>query len=268
MRSEPLGWRGSVSTARPPTAAIAAAISRSAQATTTGPTPAATARRQTWTTIGSPAISASGLPGSRVEARREGMIRIGFAGAVLVTSFPWAIRQGRPATRCPLRRLAGSLIIHLNWQGESDFLPGRSGSAAPSRGCSGGRAGNPTEWKVVDAILRVEQDHCVGSDRHYRRTGRGDPRRHAGATEGAGETGLRGPGAAKDRGDRGGAGQGRAAADRAAARQGRSAERQTGGSGLHRLPYLREGSAEHDRPQSVEHRQQRDGRGSRRLRLF
>src|SRR5579875_3465287 len=163
MRSEPLGWRGSVSTARPPTAAIASAISRSPQATTTGPTPAATARRQTWTTIGSPAISASGLPGSRVEARREGMIRIGFAGAVLVTSLPWATRQGRPATRCPLRRLAGSLIIHLNWQGESDFLPGRSGSAAPSRGCSGGRAGIPQsgrssmpsfEWnKIIASVL-------------------------------------------------------------------------------------------------------------------
>ena len=40
--------------------------------------PASTARRQTWTIIGSPWISARGLPGRRVEAMREGMTMSGF----------------------------------------------------------------------------------------------------------------------------------------------------------------------------------------------
>ena len=53
--------------------AIAAAIARSAQATITGPQSAFTARRQTCTIIGTPAISASGLSGKpgRGEPRRD-----------------------------------------------------------------------------------------------------------------------------------------------------------------------------------------------------
>ena len=61
-------------TASPPAASTASAISRSAQATTTGPICAATARRQTWTIIGVPAIVARGLPGRRVAAIRAGTI--------------------------------------------------------------------------------------------------------------------------------------------------------------------------------------------------
>ena len=73
IRSVPEGRAGSVSTASPPAARTASAIAGSAQATTTGPTPAAVARRQTWTIIGSPAIEASGLSGSRVEPSRAGI---------------------------------------------------------------------------------------------------------------------------------------------------------------------------------------------------
>ena len=40
---------------------------------------ASAARRQTWTIIGWPPISASGLRGSRTEASRDGMMTIGFA---------------------------------------------------------------------------------------------------------------------------------------------------------------------------------------------
>src|ERR1700722_14193775 len=60
-------------TARPPDLSTAAAISTESVATTTGPTPAAWARRSTCTIIGTPAISASGLPGNLVEAMRAGM---------------------------------------------------------------------------------------------------------------------------------------------------------------------------------------------------
>src|SRR5579863_5883553 len=60
-------------TAWPPDLSTAAAISAESVATTTGPSFAAWARRRTCTIIGSPAISASGLPGSRVDAIRAGI---------------------------------------------------------------------------------------------------------------------------------------------------------------------------------------------------
>src|SRR6478736_4152299 len=64
-------------TARPPALTTASAISRESVATATGPIPASTARRHTWTIIGSPPISARGLLGSRVAARRAGIRRMG-----------------------------------------------------------------------------------------------------------------------------------------------------------------------------------------------
>src|SRR6185312_6042563 len=51
---------------------MASAIAGSSVATTTLPMAASTARRQTWTIIGSPAISAIGLPGRRLAAMRAG----------------------------------------------------------------------------------------------------------------------------------------------------------------------------------------------------
>ena len=72
-RSEPDGWSARVITAMPPAASTAWAIAAVSVATTTGPIPASMARRQTWTIIASPAISASGLFGRRVAARRAGI---------------------------------------------------------------------------------------------------------------------------------------------------------------------------------------------------
>ena len=60
-------------TARPPAFSTAAATASESVATTASPIPAAWARRSTCTIIGAPWISASGLPGRRVEARRAGM---------------------------------------------------------------------------------------------------------------------------------------------------------------------------------------------------
>ena len=79
-RSDPDGRNGSVITAMAPAARTASAISGSAQATATGPISASWPRRSTCTIIGTPWISASGLPGSRVEAMREGMMTIGCKG--------------------------------------------------------------------------------------------------------------------------------------------------------------------------------------------
>ena len=73
MRSEPEAWSARVITARAPAASAAAAISAVSVATTTSPSAAARARSTTWTIIGRPPMSASGLPGRRVEAKRAGM---------------------------------------------------------------------------------------------------------------------------------------------------------------------------------------------------
>ncbi len=107
MRSEPEGRAGSVRTARPPAAVIAAAISGSAAATITGPRPAATARSQTRTIMGRPAISARGLPGSRAEAMRAGINRIGFMRGSLGSVF-------RPSFR--LKPAAGWILCDASPQ--------------------------------------------------------------------------------------------------------------------------------------------------------
>src|SRR5262245_40192645 len=73
MRSDPETWSARVITARPSAFSTQAAITSESVATTTSPTRAACARRMTWTIIGWPAMSRSGLPGSRVEAMRAGM---------------------------------------------------------------------------------------------------------------------------------------------------------------------------------------------------
>src|SRR3981189_1386440 len=59
--------------ASPPFARTAAAISGVSVATATLPILAASARRSTWTIIGRPAISSSGLPGRRLDAMRAGI---------------------------------------------------------------------------------------------------------------------------------------------------------------------------------------------------
>jgi hypothetical protein len=81
IRSEPEGWSERVITASPPAARTASAIRPESVATATGPIPASTARRQVCTTIGAPPISARGLFGSRVAARRAGMRTMGLAMA-------------------------------------------------------------------------------------------------------------------------------------------------------------------------------------------
>ncbi len=159
MRSEPVGWSGSVITARPPAASTASAIARSPQATTTGPISAAIARRQTCTIIGTPPISASGLPGRRVAASRAGIRMIGFCGAALVT-------EG-------LRSRSGS-----------DNMPGSDDRRKRDNllELSGGKA--------VDVVFRVEQNHRLGADGNDPRDGLGDSRDAARAPEGARKAGL------------------------------------------------------------------------------
>ena len=73
MRSVPLACAPEVRTASAPKDCDAETTRSSSLATTTGPTPLATARSWTRTIIGFPPMSASGLPGSRTDAYRAGM---------------------------------------------------------------------------------------------------------------------------------------------------------------------------------------------------
>ena len=88
-------------TARPPAHSTASEMAGSAQATITGPISAASARSSTCTIIGRPAMSASGLPGRRVEAMRAGISTMGFRGGSLVvlpeTLIRLAVPIGQPA---------------------------------------------------------------------------------------------------------------------------------------------------------------------------
>ena len=63
---------------------MASKIALSPAATSTGPTLASIARRQTCTIIGSPWIGAKGLSGKRVAAKRAGMTTTGFRGLIIM----------------------------------------------------------------------------------------------------------------------------------------------------------------------------------------
>ena len=130
--------------------------------------------------------------------------------------------SGSGATRCPVRPIAGSVIIQLSCRGNSIFS--RDNIAA--RGRRGG-----------DVVFRVEQDHCIGPDRDDHRDGRGHPGGPARSSRSElekpvymrgrrrGQTAAARQEAARCR---------RTRADRAAARQGRSEEGRAGRQGLHR----------------------------------
>src|ERR1700731_1871246 len=92
--------------ASPPWAVTTAAISGVSVATATRPICAASARRSTWTIIGSPAISSSGLPGRRVAAMRAGIstrVRVSVIG---MRSGPGSQRAGNDGDR----RIVGAFI--------------------------------------------------------------------------------------------------------------------------------------------------------------
>ena len=95
MRSEPEWWSARVMTARPPAFSTAAATASESVATTASPMRASCARRITWTIMGSPAISASGLPGRRVEAMRAGMSTIAWGMGRLLE--PGGLNDRQPA---------------------------------------------------------------------------------------------------------------------------------------------------------------------------
>src|ERR1700737_2579602 len=151
IRSDPVGCRRSVMTAWPPAASIASAISLSPQATTTGPISAATARRQTCTIIGVPAISASGLPGNRVAASREGIRMIGFSGTALVTGL-------------------------LCCRSRSDNMPGSFAHRKRDNLCA-------LRGQLAHVVVRMEQDNRLDPDGDDHRDGVRDFGRPAGPPE-------------------------------------------------------------------------------------
>src|SRR5437773_8322018 len=70
-----------------PCAAAPSTMRRSSVAMTTRPAPLASARSATRTTIGFPAMSASGLPGRRVDAQRAGIRTVNIVEERFTRSF-------------------------------------------------------------------------------------------------------------------------------------------------------------------------------------
>ena len=173
MRSEPDGWSSRVMTAMPPARSIASTMARSSVATTTGPSPASMARRQTCTIIGSPRMSASGLSGQPcrghagrdeddgVGHRRDLKPEVGSANPAA-----WAaesIKRERAYTSCQRRGKAGNhpppgsesfresagVRLFAQSRADGDFGEDRIGQAR--RVWFG-------EADVRDGFLRVQQD--------------------------------------------------------------------------------------------------------------
>ena len=159
MRSEPEAWSARVITARAPAASAASAIAAASVATTTSPSSASRARSTTWAIIGRPPMSASGLPGRRVEAKRAGIIRTtrsadsaGMANSVavdlvavdLVARIRWQrIRRGGTA---PCRAPPGTAgAAYKGWpEGRNVVGSGAAGRARDraSRACHVARTQN------------------------------------------------------------------------------------------------------------------------------
>ena len=194
MRSEPETWSARVMTARPP----AFSTRRRSPRNRSPPRPcrgsAACARRMTCTIIGSPAMSASGLPGSRVEAMRAGMtirMRLSAIGPECAAAaacrsqihygsrgYTGCQRRGKPAICAPSHR--------------TNSLPSRPWSEAQM---------NSFEMnKILGAVLGT----CLGVGRLEHRVRRGLRARqarqarirHRGAREGARRRRSEGAGAA------------------------------------------------------------------------
>src|SRR5215470_10929343 len=102
-------------TASPPWLLTASAISGVSVATATRPILASLARRSTWTIIGTPAMSRSGLPGRRVAAIRAGIstrLRVsiirtrlklrGIGGVKIAAVYTGCQGTGKPISPLPL----------------------------------------------------------------------------------------------------------------------------------------------------------------------
>ena len=100
-RSVPEARPGSVTIASPPWALIDIGDFHLGAGDQTWPTLASTARFQTWTIIGSPLMSARGLPGSLVEAIRAGMTTMVFWCSIM------GLRKGAANWSADLYRIAG-----------------------------------------------------------------------------------------------------------------------------------------------------------------
>src|SRR5215467_9424627 len=157
-------------TARPPAFSTQAAITSESVATTTGPSCAACARRMTWMIIGSPAMSASALLGSRVEAKRAGMritmSAIGAFSGKMGTRFSAraapreeASLPGRLAIAVPKLAWMGRLIRVARGEANRLFVRRRIRGDPPGRFASDLKAMDSFELnKILGAILGT----CLG----------------------------------------------------------------------------------------------------------
>ena len=130
----------------------ASAMRWSSVATQTSRAPAASARRATCRTIGSPPIGSNGLPGKRVEAWRAGMATTN-SGTVMpalsttqLLIFPRPLRKRVPegrergmGVRSPLSRCAARIDLSHKGRGENQARRGKLAHNA-TQNASGSRA--------------------------------------------------------------------------------------------------------------------------------
>ncbi len=76
---------------------------------------------------------------------------IGFSGGALVTGFP---ETDKVATTCPVRLRAGSAIICLSWQPDSDLLPPAPRSVVAASGFA-------TTFVVLAVMLYCDRDSAA-----------------------------------------------------------------------------------------------------------
>ena len=157
-RSLPVAWSLRVSTHCTPCAAHAAAMSEWSAATTTAAAPDSAARCATRTIIGKPAMSASGLPGRRVDASRAGI------SAVKLTrrAAPPVRRAGlpRPARRLNAPRFRASRVCRRAPRTPADRggtpvhgVRGTAGADVPAGLC---RSGTPAGRAVAFPCVSPE----------------------------------------------------------------------------------------------------------------
>ncbi len=259
------GDRVRVITASPPWDLTAAAISGVSVATATRPICAASARRSTWTIIGRPAMSSSGLPGRRVAAMRAGIstkVRvsvIGERGQRRLENRPEIMGIGGKSGRLYGLPEHGQTDIStlLRVRRESLIPEAHSAAVLPA-------SVDLPAWSLIqNGLLRTQQNPRCHSRHLPRAAGDELYRRRDFLAQDAGKAGLRD--CREGRGPEGGGQEARGAvrADREAAadrlgREGRGRRQE-----VRRLPHLREGRPQPRRPESLRHRRRPQGRGPR-----
>src|SRR5579872_6722460 len=252
-------------TASPPWASTTAAISGVSVATATLPIPAASARRRTWTIMGWPAMSNSGLPGKRTEDILAG-ISIKIRNLIIRDWSGTLEKQVGNNGDGPKART----VIRVARARANRYLIRASGAGAkgPIPDVFRGRFIRPNStfpaWSLIrNGLLRTQQDHrrhpwhlprFAGDELHSQRDFR---------PQQAAETGVRNRREGRGCGRREGSRRAGSRADRKAVADRLGPEGRSCGKEVRGVPHLRQGRQEWGRPKSLWDRRRQEGRGPR-----